>query len=151
MKKAQVSVIIWIVVILILIFGFFLPFFSSFAEGTPELTALNDFKVAVEKVCAPGGPTAFSTPLYLPKLDESNYFKLHMAGGTAEVYKCSNLGSAGCSDSEKIKSKGLNCTSDILFDNCWIEAPQESLQITVLKNITTKTISLNKTTIGVYC
>jgi hypothetical protein len=153
MEKGQLKapiVIIWIVIVIMLLVVFF-KFLSSFAEATPEVTALNDFKETVETVCADGGPTATSVVLDLPGTD-SKFFKLHMAGGQVEVYKCSNLGSSGCNDAEKIKSSGLNCSSDIKFANCWIDAQHESVQVVVMKDTAARpnVISLNKTT-GVYC
>jgi len=146
MRKGVVEVIFWIAIIIIVLFVFF-KFMSSFAEATPELQALNDFKDVVEKVCADGGPTVQSVSLYLPKADDS-YFKVHMAGGQVEVYKCSGISFLGCT--EKVKSKGLNCPSDIKISNCWAGSLKESTYVTVLKNIATKTVSLNQTE-GVSC
>lgn len=149
MGKGTAATIIFEIAIIVTFLIVFLYAFSSFAGGAPESQALNDFKSSVENVCKEGSVTATSVTLNLPKTD-SKVFKLHMVGGQVEAYKCSNLGSAGCSDAEKTKTAILNCSSEIKFANCWIDAPHESVQITILKNISTKTVSLGQAA-GVYC
>jgi hypothetical protein len=148
MSKAQITAIFWIIIIVILLLFVFLPLVSNIIGATNEQRALNDLKEAIEKVCSTTS-TNLSLSLYLPKTD-SKYVKLHMANGIVEVYRCSNLGSSGCENAEKIKYKGLNCPPNLYFNDCWVEAPKESLQIAVIKNTTTNTISINATT-GVYC
>lgn len=152
-KKGLVEVIFWVVIMIIILLVAY-KFLSSFLGTTPELQAFGNFKETVETVCATGGPTAIGTSLYLPKTENTpgnfEYIRLHMAGSQVEVYKCSNIGGTGCNDASKIKSKVLNCPNDITIANCWVDAPTESVQVTIMKDVLAKTVSLNKTA-GVYC
>ena len=120
-------------------------------SSAPERNSFNDFAGKIEAMCAESrASTTSSFILNLPRSGEKGkiYSKIHMSDSKAELMYCEGLG-AGCSNAgTNIKTKQINCPTGIRLDDCWINAPNETIVVTIKKDSNQITLEEGE---GVYC